>query len=77
MSTKAPLQVLLKWPETHDDHEYWYVIRRGSLGDGYNLEGYNDNNTGKTVVPAMFFPISQEMVEKAFKEQGKEWVYEL
>lgn len=71
--TKQSLQVLLKWPEIHDGNQYWYVMRRGHSGEGYAIEGYWDENTGKTIVPQFSFPVDQGFIAEEFKKQGKEW----
>lgn len=73
---KQPLQVLLKWSETLNGKEYWYVIRRGSDGRGFFIEGYTNANTGKAQKPEMALPVSQAHVAEMFQEQGKTWIWE-
>ena len=73
---KAVGQILLKWHEVHGEQEYWYVIRREDSVYGYRIEGYWDENTGKSIIPSLSFPFTQQEVANEFKKQDREWRFE-
>ena len=65
-------QRLLKFEE----NGYWYTINRGPSGNGYLINGYYNDKTGKTTVPQFCMPYTQEEVAKDFAANGREWRWE-